>query len=216
MLPLAGQPLLAHTLRYLARHGYDQIAINLHHGAACIREHFGDRSTDGQAIHYFAEASLLGTAGTVKSVTGFLGQDDDLLVVYGDLLVDQDLGALRAAHRRNQAAATLLLHRRSSSNSVVQMDPDGRITAFIERPSERDATTIRDPWVNSGLQLLGRRFLQRIPDEIPVDLPRDVYAPNVAYERLYGFALTGYRCAIDSPARYAEAQEAIASGKWRG
>jgi NDP-sugar pyrophosphorylase family protein len=57
-------------------------------------------------------------------------------------------------------------------------------------------------------------MLARIPAGRPADLPRDVYIPALRREPIYGFPLTGYRCAIDSLGRYAEAQTAVADGRY--
>jgi NDP-sugar pyrophosphorylase family protein len=99
------------------------------------------------------------------------------------------------------------------------MDEGGRLTAFLERPTEEERRAAPHPWVNSGLQMLNRSVLELIPSRVPADLPRDVYAPNINGDsgggRFFGFPLTGYRCAIDSPARYAEADAAVRAGKWR-
>ena len=43
--------------------------------------------------------------------------------------------------------------------------------------------------------------------------PRDVFAQIVPEKTPRGFPLTGYRCAVDSPERYAEAQRAVADGE---
>jgi NDP-sugar pyrophosphorylase family protein len=212
MLPIGPEPLLAHTLRWLRGHGWDDVAINLHHHGELIRETFKDGTSFGVRLSYREEPVLLGTAGALRNFTDFFSGEREILVVYGDLLIDQDLGVLLDTHRNRAAAATLLLHRRTGSNSLVELADDGRITGFLERPSERERAG-REGWVNSGVQILSPALLARIPAHGPADLPRDVYAPNVAAERLYGVPLSGYRCAIDSPARYAEARRAFAQGR---
>src|SRR5207245_41106 len=118
---------------------------------------FGDGAKWGVAIHYEEEASLLGTAGSVKRMAPYLAVEDDFLVLYGDLLIDEDFGAMMRAHREKNAAATLLVHARPGSNSLVRMEDDGRITAFIERPTEDERARAPYPWVNSGAQILNRR-----------------------------------------------------------
>lgn len=130
-------------------------------------------------------------------------------MIYGDILTDQDLSELWRTHQERAAFATLLLHQRAGSNSLVQMDGDGRITAFIERPDESQRAACPYPWVNSVVQVLSRRVLDYIPVGRPSDLPRDVYAKTVGREKFIGVPLTGYRCAIDSPERYEEARSAI-------
>jgi NDP-sugar pyrophosphorylase family protein len=221
LLPLdeEGRPLLAYTLAWLARHRVRDVAINLHFLGDRIEAAVGDGAALGVRVRYEREASLLGTAGTVRALASWFG-DDDALVVYGDLLLDEDLGAMRACHAQRAADATLLLHRRAQSNSVVTMDADGRITAFLERPRDDDpsrASDGRETWVNSGVAILGRAVRERIPAErVPCDLPRDVYAPLVAAgARLHGYPLRGYRCAIDSPERYEEARRAVRDGVLR-
>ena len=219
MLPLGGEPLLAHTLRLLARHGFAEVAVNLHFRPDAIPEHFGDGARFGVRLRYQREESLLGTAGSVKRLEPFFADVEDFLVLYGDVVTDQDLGALVHAHRERGAAATLVLHRRAASNSVVETDDTGRITRFLERPSDaeraRSSAPFPSPWVNSGLQMLSRCLLSRIPAGRPADLPRDLYIPALGAEPLYGFPLTGYRCAIDSPERYQEAENALREGRFR-
>ena len=215
MLPIAGEPLLAWTLRYLSAYGFTDIAINLHYRPESIKTYFKDGSAFGVRIHYSLEEVLLGTAGALKRLEAYLRDSEDFLVLYGDLLIDQDLQAMVQFHRQRQALGTLLLHQRPGSNSNVQLDADGRIVTLLERPSPETQKTIPWPWVNSGVQLLNRGILKYIPDNRPCDLPRDVYMPLVARERLLGFPLTGYRCAIDSTDRYEEAQSALTLGRYQ-
>lgn len=213
MLPIGDKPLLAYNIRYLAHYGFNEIAINLHFKPEIIKDYFGDGSAFGVSLHYVYEETLLGTAGAVKNLADYFSDADDFLVMYGDLLLDQNLTAMLVFHRARQASVTLLLHQRANSNSLVQMDDTSRITHFIERPTEEQRQAAPYPWVNSGLQILNRRMLPHIPDKQPADLPRDVFMPTLQIEPIYGFPLTGYRCAIDSPSRYAEAQAAVAEGR---
>jgi len=214
MLPVGGEPLLAHTLRHLARQGMHDVTVNLHFRAESIRAFFGSGAAFGVRLRYLDEPSLLGTAGTVRSLAPHLDPKDDLLVLYGDLLLDQDFGEMASVHRDRAADATLLLHQRLGSNSLVRMDVDGRITAFLERPTEEQRRASPHPWVNSGAAILGHRAREAIPPHAPVDLPRDVWQPSVDRLRLFGVPLSGYRCAVDSPQRLAEADAAFREGRY--
>ena len=215
LLPLAGEPLLAHTLRYLRANGVDWVALNLHFMPDMIPAAVGDGARFGLAVHYSREETLLGTAGTLRALAPMLRDEPDVLVLYGDLLLDQDLGELVRAHRAHGADATLVLHERAGSNSLVRMDEAGRITGFVERPDEEERRANPFVWVNSGVAVVGPRLLDAIPEKVPADLPRDVYVPCLASLKIFGFPLTGYRCAIDSPDRYAQAEEALRTGACR-
>lgn len=212
MLPVAGRPLLGYTLPWLAANGVSDVVINLHHLGDQIRAFVGDGSAFGVHVRYLEEAELQGTAGTVRLADPLLGEDD-VLVVYGDLLLDVDLAPLFARHRVGGADATLLVHRRVGSNSVIDLDDDGRIRAFVERP--RDGGSTADSWVNSGVQVLGPAVRELIRDTGARDLPRDVYSPHHDRLRLLGHPLTGFRCALDSVERLRLADEAVRSERVR-
>jgi NDP-sugar pyrophosphorylase family protein len=215
MLDVGGRPLLEHIVAHLARHGFTGIAVNLHFQPEMIRDHFGDGSRWGVSLNWSHEPELLGTAGGVKRMESFLRAGEPFLVHYGDILTDQDFTAMLAFHRERRALATLLLHERVHSNSVVHLDTEGRITGFLERPDEAERAAAQPGLVNSGVCICAPEFLDAIPAGVACDLPRDVFTKLAPTGRLFGFRLTGYRCAIDSPARLAEARAAIAEGRFR-
>lgn len=215
MLPLGDHPMLEYILAQLRAHGFREMAINLHFLPEAIRTCFGDGARCGVALKYVYEAQLLGTAGGVKNMEEFLRESDPFLVQYGDVLTDQDFTAMLRFHRQRQALATLLLHQRAKSNSVVTLEADGRISGLLERPSEEARRGVASHWVNSGICLCGPEIFEHIPTQVACDLPRDIFPKLIAGGRVYGFPLSGYRCAIDSPERLEEARDAMATGRCR-
>ncbi|MFH1026455.1 MAG: nucleotidyltransferase family protein [Pseudomonadota bacterium] len=174
MLLVAGKPVLAHIIEWLWRHGIHQVAINLHYHPEVIREYFDDGSRWGVEIIYSEEPELLGTAGGVKKMEAFFG--DPFLVVYGDVLTDLDLGALLDFHQFHCGSphATLTLDKREDSAQcgVAEIDRNGRIQDFIEKPPPGGS---RSPWVNSGIMILDRTLLETIPAGRFCDFGRDVF-----------------------------------------
>jgi NDP-sugar pyrophosphorylase family protein len=213
MLPLGGEPMLAYLLGHLRAQGCRQIAINLHFRPEAIRGHFGDGARWGLELTYSEETALLGTAGGVKRMAPFFRGEREFLVQYGDVVTDQDFGAMVRFHRERQALATLLIHERQRSNSVIALDAQGRITSFLERPSEAERAQLTSCWVNSGVYVLDPALLDHVPAGTSADWPRDVFAHQVRGGRLFGFPLSGYRCAVDSAARLEEARAAVASAR---
>ena len=146
---------------------------------------------------------------------GFFRSETAFLVHYGDILTDQDFSAMVAFHRERRALATLLLHERAKSNSIVNLDGTGRITGFLERPDEQSRVGHTSRWVNSGVCICAPEVLEAMPAGVPCDLPRDIFPKLSPSNRVYGFPLSGYRCAIDSPERLTEARAAVAEGRCR-
>jgi NDP-sugar pyrophosphorylase family protein len=212
MLDVAGRPLLEYIVRHLVRCGFTEIVINLHFKPELIHGYFGDGSRFGCRIVYLFEKQLLGTAGGVKNAAGILEGKEPFLVQYGDVVTGLDVSAMVRFHNEKSALATLLLHERQKSNSVVSLDAENRIIGFLERPSEEERRTVRSSWVNSGICVCDPRILDEIPAGKAQDFPKDVWVRLVQGRRLFGFPLSGYRCAVDSPERLRELTEAIMNG----
>jgi len=214
MLIINGKPLLEYTVRYLVKNGFTDIGINLHFKPESIKEYFKDGNSYGASITYTYEESLLGTAGAVVQFEDWIGQDN-FLVIYGDLLIDQDLSILVNRHKNKDAFATLLLHERKESNSIVALGKNNRIEAFLERPSDEERKKYfsniynANSLVNSGVQFLSNDALHYIKENNCFDLPKDVYVKTFRSKNLYGEILSGLRVAIDSIDRYHLANTAV-------
>jgi NDP-sugar pyrophosphorylase family protein len=206
MLLVQDRPILEHILRNLAHHGFSEVVLNLHHHPQVIQDHFGDGSAFGMRLTYVLETQLLGTAGSVRNAAAHLAGPEPFLLHYGDVLTNQDFEAMVRAHRQNGAEATLLIHQRAKSNSVVLVDGAFRVTRLLERPTATERALVDSPWVNSGVYVLNPSVLDHIGSEPPQDFPRDVFPALIAKGHVFGFPLTGYRCAIDSPERLAHAR----------
>jgi NDP-sugar pyrophosphorylase family protein len=202
MLPICGQPMLSYTVRHLAHFGFDQIALNLHFQPDIIRSYMRDGSQYGVEITYSFEQALLGTAGALIPLKSFFEREPYFLIIYGDIITNQNLDNLVDFHHRSKATATLLVHKRKFSNSIIELNQSGKIHTFLERPEQSIQNEHTDHWVNSGVQILSPRIFDFLPSKLPADLPRDVYAPFVNRLAIYGFPLDGYRCAVDSQERY--------------
>jgi len=139
MVPVVNRPVMEHTARLLARHGFTETIANLHWFPELIEGHFGDGSKLGIELSYRYEEQLLGTAGGVRNVADFLG--DSFLVVAGDALTDIDLTAMRAFHESHDGLATVATKRVADTDEygVVITGGDGRIQGFQEKPDPAEA-----------------------------------------------------------------------------
>ena len=106
LVPVANRPIMEHILALLARHELGEVVANLHWFADAVRGRFGDGSSTGVELTYSYEEQLLGTAGGVRNVREYFG-DEAFLVMAADALTDLDLAALGRAHRENGWIATL-------------------------------------------------------------------------------------------------------------
>jgi mannose-1-phosphate guanylyltransferase len=167
MVPVLDRPVMAHILGLLQRQGFDEVIANLHYFPDAVKGYFGDR------IEYRYEEELLGTAGGVRNVADFFG-DDPVVVISGDALTDVDLNALVERHRSAGGIATLTVKHVEDTQEygVVIHDADGRIQGFQEKPHPDEALSHLG---NCGIYCFSPEIFDYFPDEPFADWANDVF-----------------------------------------
>ena len=212
MIPIGGRPLLEHHIELAKRHGFTRIAIFACYKAEVIQKHFGDGAQWGVKLDYLIEREPLGTAGAVLDRLDAMA--DRFLVMYGDTMLNVDLGRLWQTHERSGAAATLFLHPNNHplDSDLVEMDAQERITAFHNRP--HDPSRYYQNLVNAGLYVLEKRALQRFQETrnaeretrnepALIDFGKDVFPALVADgQHLLGYNSPEFIKDIGTPDRY--------------
>ena len=102
LMPVGDRPILDIVIRQLKAAGFDRITISTGYLAELIEAFFRDGEQYGIPIDYFREAEPLGTVGALSMIDGI--DDDDFLVMNGDVLTDLDYGALFDRHAAGDAA----------------------------------------------------------------------------------------------------------------
>ena len=212
MVPLFDKPVMEHIIGLLKRHGFTDICVTLQYMPQAVETWFGDGSDLGVHLHYFVEREPLGTAGSVKNCMSVLGEDD-FLVISGDAVCDLDLSAAMGFHRANRSDATLLLYRHPAplEYGLVLTGDDGRVERFIEKPGwgQVFANTI-----NTGIYLLTRKAMDRVPDGRPYDFGKDLFPALLAEGApLYGHIAEGYWCDMGDCGAYLDCAADVLSGK---
>jgi NDP-sugar pyrophosphorylase family protein len=215
LVPIAGRPLIEYGLLFLKSYGIEDVIINLHHLGEKIQAALGDGSAYGLRITYSLENPLLETGGGIKKAQLFL-DSETFVVLNCDTIIDLDLTALLAEHRKNRAAATLVLRPdpEAARYGIVETDASGRIRRFLGQPAEVNEPLW--PCMFTGLQMLEPRVFDFMPEEKPFSTTRDTYPQMLrAGEPLYGFIHTGPWMVIDDAEGVARATQAIVSGQVR-
>jgi len=214
LVPVAGEPNAAHLVRYLEAAGFDEIAINVHYLPDAIVAALGDGSKFGVRLEYLHERVLLGSAGAVKQMEAYFG-DEHFVVVGCDDLTDLSLEALLAFHHRRNAIATIGLVEREDVEQygVVVVDEKGRVLGFQEKPRKG---TERSNLVNTGVYAFSPAIFRQIPADTFYDFGKQVF-PGLqeAQAAFYGYDARGaYWCDIGTPDEYRRASFDVVSGRF--
>jgi NDP-sugar pyrophosphorylase family protein len=212
LVPVVGEPISAHILRWLNSFGYTDVAINVHYLAEQIEATFGDGSRYGVKLHYLHEEKLMGSAGAIKPLQSFF--TGTFVVVGCDDLTDANLAALVAFHRERGALATIGLIdcEEVDQYGVVITDERGRILEFQEKPAKG---TERSKLVNTGIYVFEPEIFDYIPADTFYDFGKGVFpALLAAGAGFYGMRLgSAYWRDIGTPSEYRAATEDVLAGR---
>ena len=167
MVPVLDRPVMAHIVDLCTRQGFDELIANLHYFPDTIRDYFGDR------LEYRYEEELLGTAGGVRNVRDFFG-DELVVVISGDALTDVELRGLVERHESAGGIATLAVKEVDDTREygVVIHDSDGRVQGFQEKPDPDEALSNLG---NCGIYCFSPEIFDYFPDTDFVDWANDVF-----------------------------------------
>ncbi|HLM57354.1 MAG TPA: NDP-sugar synthase [Pyrinomonadaceae bacterium] len=177
-IPFMGRPLVGYMAEYMARYGFDDVVVNLHHRPESVRRALGDGGRFGVRLHYVEEPVILGTSGALDNARHLL-EGDTFVVANGKLATDIDLTDALETHRRTGALATLVLRRNRERDrySVVETK-DGRVAGFGGFPASDDAGD-EAPLMFTGIQVLDSRVFDLIPRGKYSDSVPTIYKPAI-------------------------------------
>jgi NDP-sugar pyrophosphorylase family protein len=143
LVPLNGQPLLAHLLQYLSRSGVKRVVTCVGYKAEMIKEFLSENPQPSMDLVYVDSGDATMTDRLIdarKHVSG------PALICYGDTLANVDLESLSVAHHSSDALVTVTIYPLHSPFGIVTVDESKLVVNFAEKP--------RLPyWVNIGFML---------------------------------------------------------------
>ena len=138
MVVVDDRPLIDVWLDAFDRADVDEVLVNLHHLPDAVRDHIAARHGP-PVVRTFFEPDLLGSAGTLAANRHWVDGGEMFLACNADNLTDFDLRSLIDEHRGHGAIATLTVFHSDnpSAGGVVEVDGDGTVTGFAEKPRSR-------------------------------------------------------------------------------
>lgn len=187
MIPILGKPVMAYIVEHLAKCGVKDIMVNVSYLHEKIESYFGEGSRFGVRIGYSFEGYVdengevvpeaLGSAGGMKKIQEF-GRffDDTTIVLCGDALIDLDIQAAVAEHKRKGAMASVITREvpwdKVSDYGVVVSDEDGRIIKFQEKPKREDALS---NLASTGIYIFEPEAIDLIPSGEVFDIGSQLF-----------------------------------------
>jgi mannose-1-phosphate guanylyltransferase len=201
MVVIGDRPLLDVWLDAFDRASVDEVLVNLHHLPDVVRDHIAARPGP-PVVRTFFEPELLGSAGTLAANRHWVDGEEMFLACNADNLTDFDVRSLIDEHRGHDAIATLtVFHSETpSAGGVVELDGDGTVTGFAEKPAEpvSDLT-------NAGMYAFHPSVLREITGPAPNDIGHHLLPRLVGRAR--AMLVEGYFRDIGTVEAYRRARE---------
>lgn len=174
MVHIGGYPILWHILKIYSHYGYNDFVILTGYKGHVIKEFFlnyynrySDMTIDlanndvqinkmrsepwKLTLLYTGEETM--TAGRIAKAKKYVGSEPFMLT-YGDGVSDVNIGELVDSHARSGKLVTLTAVQPEGRFGALDIQPDGTISQFQEKPS--------DAWINGGFFVCENRAFDYI------------------------------------------------------
>ena len=213
IVPIFNRPFLHYQIDLLKQvPEIDEVILSLNYQPRRIEEIFGDGSELGIKIRYVVEPAPLGTAGAVRYAGDNL--TESVVVFNGDVLTQIDLAAVIRLHRERQAKATIVLTpvENPTAYGLVETDPSGNVTRFLEKPKPDEITTNN---INAGIYVLEPDTFDRIPKDVSWSIERSFFPSLIERsETFVAYVYNGYWIDIGTPEKYTQVHRDIMDGRY--
>jgi NDP-sugar pyrophosphorylase family protein len=207
LIPIAGEPFVAHQLQLLRRNGIQHVILCVGHMGEMIEQTIGNGSAFGVNVEYSYDGpTLLGTAGAIRTALPNLGEK--FFVMYGDSYLTCDYAAIEREFScaNKLGLMTVFLNDGQWDTSNVEF-ANGRILAY----SKKDRTP-RMCYIDYGL---GVFHAEAFTQSHATDLA-DLYCDLLRANELAAFEVHERFYEIGSPAGLKEMENFLTQQKPRG
>ena len=176
LVEIGGLPILWHVIRLYAHAGFTRFVLCTGYLGEQIEDFVAghDAWPDGLEIRCVDTGLDTPTGGRLHAAAAHLAGGETFCATYADGVADVDLRELLAFHAAHDGAATMTVVRPQLQFGVTELDDDGRVTGFREKPRS-------EHWINGGFFVLDRTVLDRLsPDAVLERAPLEGLAADGA------------------------------------
>lgn len=189
LVEVGGRPIIWHVIRIYTAQGFTSFRLLTGYRGEQI-EAFAAAEPwpDGVEVSCVETGERTPTGGRLHLAAGSLGSGP-VCVTYADGVADVDLEGLLAYHRAHGAAATMTVVRPPLQFGVAELNGDGVVRGFIEKPRS-------EHWVNGGFLCFEPSALELLgPDSV---LEREPFERLAAAGQLRAFRHEGFWGCMDT------------------
>ena len=144
LVEIGGLPIVWHVVQLYASQGFRRFLLATGYKGELIERFAAEHEwPEGVAVECVDTGLETQTGGRIARLADFFDEGEMFCATYADGVADIDLGALLDFHRAHGALATMTVVRPELQFGVTELDGEGRVTGFKEKPRS-------DHWINGG------------------------------------------------------------------
>lgn len=175
LVDVGGYPILWHIMKIYAHYNFQDFIVCLGYRGNMIKEYFlnyeamnndfticlgrknsityqEERREQNFNVTLAETGAESMTGGRVKRIEKYIDRDN-FMVTYGDGVADVNIAKLLAFHKSHGKLATVTTFRPISRFGILDVDSEGRVLEFAEKPQI-------DGWISVGYMIFNRRVFE--------------------------------------------------------
>jgi glucose-1-phosphate cytidylyltransferase len=205
LVEVGGRPIVWHVIKIYLAQGFEDFVLLTGFKGDLVERFVEAEPWPAEAnVRCLQTGEHTPTGGRLSQAATALDPGQTVCVTYADGVADIDLHRLLEDHRQHGAAATMTVVRPELQFGVAELNGDGAVRGFVEKPRS-------EHWINGGFFCFESRVLRALaPDET---LEREPLARLAAAGELRAFRHEGFWDCMDTYKDAVLLNELWASGR---
>jgi glucose-1-phosphate cytidylyltransferase len=204
LIHIGDRPILWYIMKLYAKHGHKDFILLTGFKAGMIEEYFGNpANVEPDWKITFMDTGVDASKGERLMKLNGLITDENFLLAYGDDLCNVNINDVIWLHEKNKKAVTLTAVRLASNFGIVDINEDGTIKQFREKP-------ILDYWISGGYIVASSKIIDMLKPGMD---ETDVFEELAAQGQVQALKHYGFWKALNTIKDMQELNEMCKSGE---
>jgi len=181
LVEIGGKPILWHIMKIYSHHGFNDFILCLGYKGSKIEDYFKKHKNDWSITFVDTGENSLKSQRLMQIKEYIKG--DTFLCAYGDDVCDVDIKKIIEFHKKNKKIATLTAIPLYSQFGIVEIDKNGAVGSFKEKPR------LNDYWFNGGYFVFDKKIFDYLDKG---ELEKEVFEFLASQKQIQAYRHEGF------------------------